>query len=99
MSRFTFRTVEPTSFGSGWMSGVLSASFGLLGLGAVLCFRFPEILPTAMGPKPARVLQFLLLILVADFTQYWVHRTFHAVPWLWRFHAVHHSAEHIWPSG
>jgi sterol desaturase/sphingolipid hydroxylase (fatty acid hydroxylase superfamily) len=37
---------------------------------------------------------------VADFTQYWVHRTFHAVPLLWRFHAIHHSAEEMdWLAG
>ena len=38
--------------------------------------------------------------LVADFTQYWVHRTFHAVPFLWRFHAIHHSVEEMdWLAG
>lgn len=46
------------------------------------------------------VLQFLACILVADLAQYWVHRAFHAVPWLWRFHAVHHSAESMdWIAG
>jgi lathosterol oxidase len=41
-----------------------------------------------------------LMILVADFTQYWVHRLFHAVPVLWRFHAVHHSTERMdWLAG
>jgi lathosterol oxidase len=40
------------------------------------------------------------LVLVADFTQYWVHRTFHAVPALWHFHAIHHSTEHMdWLAG
>jgi len=38
------------------------------------------------------VVQFLACVLVADLAQYAVHRAFHAVPWLWRFHAVHHSA-------
>jgi len=33
------------------------------------------------------------LLFVADVTQYWVHRAFHRLPWLWRFHAIHHSAE------
>lgn len=243
-SLFVTRTVEPTTFGSGWLSGVLSAALGLIGLGAVLCFQFPELLTTpearalyplpwvrgllhlvlvaafvlgvlslalrrnkalgtvgvvctlaaallggsrvpadgelAQGPflgldwfllnlilysgvfiplerlfarrpeqgvfraswrtdltyffvsallvqvttiltlKPAMVFfdwaalpavqglvrglpgvaQFALLILVADFTQYWVHRAFHAVPALWRFHAVHHSAEQMdWLAG
>ena len=240
----TIVTSEPTHFGSGWISGVLSAALGLIGLGAVLCFHFPELLTTPearalyplpwvrallhlvlvgafvlgvvsltlrrnkvlgtvgvactlaaallggsrvpvagelqQGPflgldwfllnlivysivfiplerwfarlpqqgvfrpswrtdltyffvsallvqvttiltlKPAMVLfdwavtpgvqhtiralpgivQFVLLIVVADFTQYWVHRAFHAVPALWRFHAIHHSADHMdWLAG
>jgi lathosterol oxidase len=45
-------------------------------------------------------LQVLLILLVADFTQYWVHRTFHTVPLLWPFHAVHHSIEEMdWLAG
>ncbi len=244
MTVYSMRTIEPTTFGSGWVSGVMSAALGMLGLGAVLCFHFPELLTTPearalyplpwvrallhlvlvaafvlgavsltlrrnkmlgtvgvvctlaaallggsrvpvegelrQGPflgldwfllnlivysvifiplerlfarlpqqglfrpswrtdltyffvsallvqlttiltlKPAMVLfdwaviggvqqsvrslpgvaQFLLLMVVADLTQYWVHRTFHAVPALWRFHAVHHSADHMdWLAG
>ena len=46
------------------------------------------------------VVQFLGVLLVADLTQYWVHRAFHSVPFLWRFHAVHHSAESMdWLAG
>ncbi|HSG33788.1 MAG TPA: sterol desaturase family protein [Sphingomonadaceae bacterium] len=46
------------------------------------------------------VLQFVACVLVADMMQYWVHRAFHAVPFLWRFHAVHHSAETMdWLAG
>jgi lathosterol oxidase len=46
------------------------------------------------------VLQVAALVLVADFTQYWVHRTFHAVPFLWPFHAIHHSSEDMdWLAG
>jgi sterol desaturase/sphingolipid hydroxylase (fatty acid hydroxylase superfamily) len=37
----------------------------------------------------------LLIILVAEVGGYWGHRLSHEVPWLWRFHAVHHSAAHI----
>jgi sterol desaturase/sphingolipid hydroxylase (fatty acid hydroxylase superfamily) len=241
---FELRTTEPTRFGSGWISGVLSATLGLVGLGAVLCFLFPDLLTTpdaravypvpyvrallhlvlvaafvlgavsltlrrnkalgtvgvvstliaavlggsrisverelSQGPflgldwllinlllyslifipierlfarlpqqgifrpgwrtdltyffvsallvqlttiltlRPAMiffgwavipaaqawvrslpgVVQFFALLFVADFTQYWVHRTFHAIPVLWRFHAVHHSAEQMdWLAG
>ncbi|MEM9860454.1 MAG: sterol desaturase family protein [Myxococcota bacterium] len=38
------------------------------------------------------VLQVLLVILVADLVQYWAHRAYHEVGFLWRFHSVHHSA-------
>ncbi|TAD71501.1 MAG: sterol desaturase family protein [Sphingomonadales bacterium] len=39
------------------------------------------------------VVQFGLCVLVADLAQYGVHRVFHAMPLLWRFHKVHHSVE------
>ena len=42
----------------------------------------------------------LLAVLLADLVQYAIHRTFHRVPWLWRFHAVHHSARTMdWLAG
>jgi lathosterol oxidase len=44
--------------------------------------------------------QLVLLLVCADFVQYFCHRTFHEVPALWRFHAVHHSSEHMdWLAG
>lgn len=46
------------------------------------------------------ILQVIGLIFAADFAQYWVHRLFHTVPFLWRFHAVHHSSENMdWLAG
>jgi sterol desaturase/sphingolipid hydroxylase (fatty acid hydroxylase superfamily) len=46
------------------------------------------------------ILQFGLVVLVADLAQYGVHRAFHAVPVLWRFHKVHHSVEAMdWLAG
>jgi sterol desaturase/sphingolipid hydroxylase (fatty acid hydroxylase superfamily) len=44
--------------------------------------------------------ELLLIILVADLVQYWTHRSYHEVPFLWRFHAVHHSTKHMdWLAG
>ena len=37
-------------------------------------------------------LQFFEILLVADTVSYWVHRAFHKIPWLWKFHAIHHSS-------
>jgi lathosterol oxidase len=46
------------------------------------------------------VLQFAAILLLTDLTQYWIHRLFHRVPLLWRFHAIHHSAETMdWLAG
>ncbi|HEY7757907.1 MAG TPA: sterol desaturase family protein [Burkholderiales bacterium] len=45
-------------------------------------------------------LQVLEMMLLADLTQYWVHRVFHSVPLLWPFHAVHHSSRAMdWLAG
>jgi sterol desaturase/sphingolipid hydroxylase (fatty acid hydroxylase superfamily) len=41
------------------------------------------------------VLQILGVILLSDFCVYWGHRLQHRSEFLWRFHSVHHSAEHL----
>jgi sterol desaturase/sphingolipid hydroxylase (fatty acid hydroxylase superfamily) len=44
--------------------------------------------------------ELLLCVLAADVVQYWTHRAYHEVPFLWRFHAVHHSAKTMdWLAG
>jgi sterol desaturase/sphingolipid hydroxylase (fatty acid hydroxylase superfamily) len=46
------------------------------------------------------LVQFVLIMLLTDLVQYWVHRAFHRVPWLWKFHSVHHSARSMdWMAG
>ncbi|HAL70829.1 MAG TPA: sterol desaturase [Verrucomicrobiales bacterium] len=46
------------------------------------------------------VVQFIAIMFLTDLVQYWVHRQFHRIPALWRFHAVHHSAQHMdWMAG
>ena len=39
--------------------------------------------------------KFPLVLLVNDVGAYWGHRASHAIPLLWRFHAIHHSAEEL----
>ena len=39
-------------------------------------------------------LQVLLVFVVTDVIQYWLHRAFHTSA-LWSFHAIHHSAESV----
>ena len=46
------------------------------------------------------VVQFIAIMFLTDFVQYWVHRAFHRIPWLWEFHSVHHSARSMdWMAG
>ncbi|MEI8340748.1 MAG: sterol desaturase family protein [Verrucomicrobiota bacterium] len=40
-------------------------------------------------------LKLILTLLVNDIGAYWGHRAMHAYPLLWRFHAIHHSAEEM----
>lgn len=54
----------------------------------------------AMVASQPWALQFLEVVLLTDLAQYWFHRAFHRVPFLWGFHAVHHSAKSMdWLAG
>lgn len=53
-----------------------------------------EALPDAQGWWPSAWplgVQVLIIYLIADLGRYWQHRLHHMVPFLWRFHALHHS--------
>ncbi|WP_416442131.1 sterol desaturase family protein [Leeuwenhoekiella sp. A16] len=39
--------------------------------------------------------QLLIMFIIADFIQWNVHRMLHRVPWMWRFHKVHHSVKEM----
>lgn len=40
--------------------------------------------------------QLVLMLLVADFLRYWLHRASHTLPVLWRLHEVHHSVQKLY---
>lgn len=48
----------------------------------------------AFAGQPA-VVQIAEALLVSDLLTYWFHRWCHRSAFLWRFHRVHHSAEHL----
>ena len=53
---------------------------------------WPSFLPGAV--------QVFLFILLKDFFRYWYHRWMHEIPFMWRWHAVHHSVERLyWLNG
>ena len=56
-------------------------------------------LRAAMSSQPIW-LQVIEIMVLTDLTQYWVHRLFHRIPFLWGFHAVHHSTQTMdWLAG
>ncbi|MBZ9846804.1 sterol desaturase family protein [Mesorhizobium sp. CA14] len=77
-----------------------------LGLAAVVALAtstvgqlVPAYVAPAVSSQPIS-LQLIEIILIADFGLYWAHRAFHAIPFLWRFHAIHHSIEELdWLAG
>lgn len=48
----------------------------------------------AISSQPL-ALQFIEALVLADLFAYLAHRLFHEVPFLWRFHAIHHSCEQL----
>src|SRR6266403_2767628 len=76
----------------------LLIKLGLLAVIAVSIFAATQIVPAsfqaAIGGLPYWI-QLPLVIVLSDLGFYWTHRMFHAVPWLWRFHAIHHSIEEL----
>ena len=84
------------------VSGLLVQIIGILTVQpAMVLFSWAQVAAVEeyLSSLPLWV-QVPLCLLVADLTQYWVHRAFHQVPFLWCFHAIHHSAELMdWMAG
>jgi lathosterol oxidase len=110
LERLFARHPEQPVFRRGWrtdlmyffLNSLLVQALTLLTLSPAMVFfdwaRVPRVV-ALVGSAPL-VLQVAGAILLADFTQYWIHRAFHFVPALWRIHAVHHSAEAMdWLAG
>ena len=69
-AHFSLKTTEAQSLGHGWISGVFAVALGILGLGAVLCFHYPEWLtmPELRGRYPLPYIRGLVhVVLVAAF--------------------------------
>jgi lathosterol oxidase len=62
-----FGDSEPTQLGSGWISGVSAVFCGTLGLGGVLCLRYPALLtlPDARSHYPLAIMRLLIQGVIA----------------------------------
>jgi sterol desaturase/sphingolipid hydroxylase (fatty acid hydroxylase superfamily) len=72
------------------ISNVAVAAFndflGVFGIKNIIAFQIQS------WPKWT---QLLLLLVIADFIQWNVHRTLHRVPWMWEYHKIHHSVKEM----
>ena len=102
LERLFARLPEQRIFRPGWKTDLMyfatshlmvQVTVVLTMLPAALFFRWAArpYLQDLVAAQPLP-LQFVEVLIVADLTQYAVHRSFHRVPWLWRFHAIHHSS-------
>jgi sterol desaturase/sphingolipid hydroxylase (fatty acid hydroxylase superfamily) len=69
----------------------------VLAIGTLLTFVEPLVstrFQDAVARQPAGV-QLVEAVLIAELIGYFMHRAFHAVPWMWRIHAVHHSSDQM----
>ena len=82
-----------------YLTDLLHLSLGSLAIrlgGAVLLVSIMAFAPVCdLAGRLPYWLQIVLLLLISDLSIWLLHRSFHAVPFLWKFHEVHHSSKHL----
>ncbi|WP_352893005.1 sterol desaturase family protein [Mesorhizobium sp. M0984] len=73
------------------------ASLGWLGIKPLVTINFGAFLHSdnAVINTGFAVISGVLVAIAGDFFYYWMHRAQHAVPFLWRMHATHHSIREL----
>lgn len=89
----------------GWATDLLHVviSGALIKIGIAALVTLPILASPLLVPSAVRAtvaaqptwLAFIEILLIADLGFYLSHRAFHKLPWLWRFHSVHHSIEEM----
>ncbi len=96
---------EQKHFRQGWLTDVAHffCNHILINVGTYLIMVFLYVLfkglishplQLAVRSQPA-ILQFAEAFFIAQLAFYALHRLAHAIPWLWRFHAIHHSSAEL----
>jgi sterol desaturase/sphingolipid hydroxylase (fatty acid hydroxylase superfamily) len=90
---------------SGWFTDVCHALFDVLPIAMILALLHstvgealrdltPGPVRAAIGALPFAV-ALVVVVGLCELGMYWTHRVEHEVPFLWRFHAVHHSSTEL----
>lgn len=90
-------------FQTGWVTDVLHFFFSywisrfialMLVTFIVNSIDYPEVIDSfrrSIGASSI-LIQVVMVILIGDIVQYWMHRWMHEIPFLWKIHAIHHSS-------
>ena len=110
MERLLALRPEQKIFRRGWLNDlvyqivngqIIAVSLGLFVVLVIMVagWLVPASFQATVAAQPYW-LQVVEIIVLSDFGFYLAHRTFHAVPALWKFHAIHHSIEELdWMAG
>lgn len=89
----TFANIAHTFLNKGLVQALLVFG-GVIGLAEII---EPGALDYGLWPTSWPLpLQIILGVVASEFALYWSHRLSHEWPFLWRFHAVHHSVVKLW---
>lgn len=65
---------------------------------AMLAWLVQQAVPTVVAQAGAAMPlwgRVLAALVASEIGYYWGHRLSHEIPYLWRYHSIHHSAEHV----
>ncbi len=92
-----FRKAVGVDIGYYFLSSLVP-SFLLAAPLALVAWAVHHALPSAIAATVSAWpswLRIVAALVIGDIGFYWGHRLSHEIPLLWRFHAIHHSAEHL----
>ncbi|MCB1563549.1 MAG: sterol desaturase family protein [Alphaproteobacteria bacterium] len=95
----TFANIAHTLTSKGTVQGLLlfSSVIGLADLITSVAEPGYGLFGVELWPRHwPMVVQATLGVVAAEFALYWAHRLAHEWPFLWRFHAIHHSVTKLW---
>jgi sterol desaturase/sphingolipid hydroxylase (fatty acid hydroxylase superfamily) len=78
-----------------WMLAIVTAQTIAWFNASVLHLGLPEPESLRLISHWPAWLQFIVFFLIRDFLDWNIHRWMHTIPWLWRFHQLHHSCEQL----